>query len=179
MKKTNKKFEICNTPTKEQIQEMISLDKSVFLLEDMVSIEKCLNWFNANNQIYTALIFEDRVVGYTNFMPIKKTAYKKFKSGKITEQDITSEDIVQFSTRNYCLFDCIVVKKEFNDGRALFVLYKALMSKLYHLGVKKVKIVMDCVTTLGEKSAKNLLKAKYVRASKTGKIYKASLNVGN
>ena len=116
-KKRNDMYKILTQVNDKLIYEMIELDKPVFQGEDIGSFEKCKEWLSVNADIYTVLLYNNRVIGYINFIPIDDDIYKLFKMGRIADFQITKNDILRFEkgkTFN-CLFTSIVIHPEFSN----------------------------------------------------------------
>ena len=78
-------YTIENNPTLNDIRQMIEIDKQVYDENDCGNLEKCLEWKKICPELYTAIKYENQVVGYINFVPITKECYEKFKLGKIKD----------------------------------------------------------------------------------------------
>lgn len=169
-------WKIKSQMTDDILLQAIELDKLVFDNSNVGDFDKCKEWLSANNNIYTILTFNDRLIGYINFMPITDDCYCKFISGEIKDLDITKKDILTFNetTPTNCLFASIAVHPDFQNSTATTRLWNAFKSKLISIqnsGFKIKSIIMDCVTKMGEKLATKTHKSKYIKDSKNGKIY--------
>lgn len=177
-----KNWNIKYVMTEELLKQAIDLDKSVFEDNDIGDFNKCKEWLNINKEIYTILLFNNKVVGYINFMPITRDCYCKIKKGELKDYQINISDILPFEKdKEYnCLMTSIVIHKEFRNGIAVQRLWNGFKDKLLAFKKRNIKIsliIMDCVTDIGEKCAINYLNAKYVCNSNGGKIYEGYLDV--
>ena len=171
------KFSIETRVNDAIIKEMIELDKLVFSAEDIGTFDECKEWIEINQDIYTVLKFDNKVIGYINFMPITDKAYQAIKQGTLKDYQLKSNQIVKF-TKNIpmkCLFTSIVIHPKFQTGLAITILWKAFLNKLQSLDLTISSVIMDCVTEIGEKCAKNYLGAKFITYSHNGKIYEGNI----
>ena len=171
------KFSIVNQVNDTLIKEMIELDKLVFKGDDIGDEDKCKEWVGINPDIYTVLMADNRVIGYINFMPITDTAYNKVKQGKLKDYELSIDDIVAYSSHKplKCLFTSIVIHPDHQTGPTLKRLWKGFIDKLKSLNLTIVSVIMDCVTEMGEKCAKNYLRARFITNSNNGKIYEGNI----
>ena len=171
------KFSIETRVNDTLIKEMIELDKLVFKGDDIGDEDKCKEWVGINPDIYTVLMQDDKVIGYINFMPITDITYNKVKQGKLKDYELSIDDIVAYSSHKplKCLFTSIVIHPRFQTGPALTRLWKGFINKLKSLNLIIVSVIMDCVTEMGEKCAKNYLGARVITNSNNGRIYEGNI----
>ena len=171
------KFSIVNKVNDTIIKEMVELDKLVFKGEDIGAFDKCKEWVKSNPDIYTVLMQNNKVIGYINFMPITDESYNKIKEGKLKDYELNNDDIISFSNCKplKCLFTSIVIHPDYQKGLALKTLWKGFLNKLKSLNLTISSMIMDCVTYLGEKCAKNYLGAQFITYSQNGKIYEGNI----
>lgn len=171
------KFSIETRVNDTLIKEMIELDKLVFKGDDIGDENKCKEWVGINPDIYTVLMADNKVIGYINFMPITDKAYNKVKQGKLKDYELGKDDIIAYSSNKplKCLFTSIVIHPKFQTGHALTRLWKGFINKLKSLNVTIVSVIVDCVTEMGEKCAKNYLGAQFITNSNNGKIYEGNI----
>ncbi|MBE5735086.1 MAG: hypothetical protein E7361_01395 [Clostridiales bacterium] len=176
------KYEIRYDVTEDYINQMIELDKQSYSGDNIGERSRIQSWLNSNKDIYTMLLCDGKVVGYINFMPITKECFDRYYSGKISDCEITGEDVCPFivDKDNYCLFTSIVVSKSHRFTRSAMLLWQGFCNKINKLqnnGIHISRVIMDCVTDIGEKCAIKYLNAQYVTKSPNGKIYEGQ--VGN
>jgi len=171
------KFSIVNQVNDTLIKEMIELDKLVFKGEDIGTFDKCKEWVEINPDIYTVLMADNKVIGYINFMPITDIAYQAIKQGKLKDYELSNDDIIAYSSHKplKCLFTSIVIHPDHQTGLELIRLWKGFLDKLKSLNLTITSVIMDCVTEMGEKCAKNYLGAQFISNSNNGKIYEGNI----
>ena len=170
------KFSIETRVNDEMLKEMIEIDKMFFTGDDIGVFDKCKEWIKINPDIYTVLLFEGRVIGCINFMPITDKAYKLFKQGKLKDYELKREDVVQFKSKEplKCLLTGIAIIQEYQDCEAVKILWSGLLNKLKAFNVTISGVVADCVSKQGEKFVKQRLDAKFIINSNNGKIYEGN-----
>ena len=171
------KFKIINKVNDDLIKKMIELDKLVFKGDDIGAFDKCKEWVGINPDIYTVLMTDNKVIGYINFMPITDMTYNKVKQGKLKDYELSIDDIVAYSSHKplKCLFTSIVIHPDHQTGLELARLWKGFIDKLKSLNLTITSVIMDCVTEMGEKCAKNYLGAQFITNSNNGKIYEGNI----
>ena len=107
--------------TKEHIQKALLLDRKYYNISDseQFDIEKCISWYNHNNQIYTMIKDSKNgdIVGYINTAPISLKCYEEIKAGKYPDAEINDTEIISYevslSPKTYILyFASIVIDNE-------------------------------------------------------------------
>lgn len=168
-------FSIAYDVTDERLAQAIKIDKQFFMPEEVGDKSTCHDWLSVNKDIYTFLLCNDRVVGYINFMAVGDECYARILSGALPDYEITNADVLPFNVgKNNGLLTSIALDRNFQNGVAVKKLWRGFCNRINELnkqGKHIVRIVMDCVTPIGEKCATNFLKAHYVTKSKHGKIY--------
>lgn len=172
-----KKFSIVNQVNDNLIKEMIELDKLVFKGDDIGNYNKCKQWVKINPDIYTVLMYDEKVIGYINFMPITDECYNKIKEGKLKDYELNNDDIILFSNHKplKCLFTSIVIKPEHQNTQAIIELWNGFINKLKTMKINISSIVIDCVSEMGEEFIKQQLNAKFITNSHNGKIYEGNI----
>ena len=169
-----KKFEIENCPSKKDIKEMIELDNMSFSEQDRGDLNKCLKWQQICPDIYTAIKFDKKIIGYINFVAITKACYDKTRAGNLKDYELRESDILPFKQgKNYCLFMSALIEKNFQNKEAVILLSKAFFEKINNMkqrGIVFDDVICDCVSKDGEKFVKRNFRAKPVCNSKTGTI---------
>ncbi len=172
----NSDYEIVYSVADDYLTQMIELDKYAYTGDDVGEYALCKEWLEVNPEIYTILLHNGKVIGYINFMPVTNDCYFLFRQGKINDREITKSDILPFSSNrdNKCIFTSIVLKEEYRNSLSLNRLWQGFIAKINQLsdkGVRICNVIMDCVTDMGEKCAKEYLGAMYITDSRNGKIY--------
>ncbi|HHU60204.1 TPA: hypothetical protein GXZ34_04735 [bacterium] len=178
------KFRVENSLKDDYLEQMLKLDESNYSEDDKGTYSMCMDWYSVNNDIYIILLYDNKVVGYINFIALTKEAYQKFKTAQIRDTDLTSKDILPFvaDKENYCLFMSIVIHPNFRNGDAVKILTKAWQYKLQQLekkGVKIKSILADCVSEDGERYIKRLGFESVIATSHDSIIYEKSLRINS
>ena len=104
---------------------------------------------------------DDELIGYINFMPVTDGAYKKFREGKLTEQNLTAKDvkILKPNKEYHCLFLSVVIDKKYQNTEAFTMLisnfYKNTKNYLQTHNIIIKSILADCVNKKMEQFVKN------------------------
>ena len=144
-------FVIKNFVSKEDIKSMCELDKKVYKPENQVDPKICEGWYDKNPRIYTAIVSNNKIIGYINFMPITEDCYNKFKNGNMPEQGITPEDIevMEPNKEYYCLFSSVVIDKAYQNTQAFTILissfYRNLKQHVTQNNITIKSVIADCV----------------------------------
>ena len=175
-----KNFEIVYCPTKNDIKEMIQLDCEAYNELDCGILDKCLKWKEKCPEIYTAIKYDRKIIGYINFVPITKECYSKIKSGNLKDYELIDGDLLNFKEGlNYCLFMSIVIDEKFRNTEVIIMLMNAFFKKINFMKQKNIiinNVICDCVSKDGEKLVKENFNAKFICNSKNGtKIYEFQL----
>lgn len=178
-------WEIVYEPTRKLIEDSIVLDKIVFNDEcDICDIATCMEWTNKNNKLYTFLLKDNKLIGYINLMPVTDEFYNRFKDGKTKDFEITASDIVGYEVGKpvKCIFVSIVLHPDYQKTMAVKYLLDGFIQKIKNFQNKGYiisDIAMDCVSEMGERCARNWLKASQVAYSRNGKIYEGNFDFLN
>ncbi len=152
------KYKISN----DELLELIKLDAKCYNEEyNRGTFDKCLSWYNKNDEIYICLLHNDKIVGYINFCPLTDQAYQEYRNLNLHDYDLTQNHIPKYqdNTDVKCLFMSIVISEEHRDGEAIKCLLKGLENKLIDLknrGINITHILSECVSSAGEKVTKRL-----------------------
>lgn len=175
--KSKMEYEIDYSPTDENVLGAIKVDRAVFKGFDVGNFQTCKNWLSVNEEIYTFLKRDNKVIGYINFMPITEDCYKSFLKGDYKDYEINTKDISPFCKgKNLCLFDSVAILEEYRCKDAIKALWGGLQRKVENLqqrGVIVKSYVMDCVSNKGIKFAERL-HAKFIRWTETGAIFEGT-----
>lgn len=169
-----------NVETIEEIQAAINLDRNSFTDDEVGVLDTCINWLQACPDLYTAIFDENELIGYINFMPLKKEIFENYKNGNMIDNDLKKIDILPFHNgENYCLLTSIVIKESYRDTKAIKHLTQALFDKInnHNQNGRIIKeIIFDYVSDDGERYAESFFDAIFFKSSKIGKIYKVNGN---
>ena len=126
------KYKISN----DELLELIKLDAKCYNEEyNRGTFDKCLSWYNKNDEIYICLLHNDKIVGYINFCPLTDQAYQEYRNLNLHDYDLTQNHIPKYqdNTDVKCLFMSIVISEEHRDGEAIKCLLEGLENKLIDL----------------------------------------------
>lgn len=115
------KFSIKTQVDDNLIKEMIEIDKLFFKDEDVGNFDRCKGWVEANSDIYTVLMQDDKVIGCINFMPITEDAYQRVLKGELKDYQLETGDIIKFESGKSlkCFLVGITIREEFQDTEAI------------------------------------------------------------
>ena len=176
-----KKFEIVYNPNENDIKQMVELDADSYEESlDRGVLEKCLEWKKICPNLYTAIKFDKKIIGYINFIAITEECYNKTKSGNFKDYELSVGDLLPFKEgKNYCLFMSIVIEEKFRDSQVVVKLLNAFFEKINKMkqnGVVLNNILCDCVSKDGENFVKRSFNANFVCNTKNGtKIFEFKL----
>ena len=158
-------FEIFHNSTQKDILEMIELDKTNYLGNDVGNYNDCVEWLKICPLMYTIIKSNNKIIGYINFLPITKQCYQQIKNGQKKDYELSSNDVLNFNKGdNYCLFMSIVINKEYRNSNAFNYLFNDFVKMLANLnenGIKIKNVIADCVTAGGERLARSF-KGKFI-----------------
>lgn len=146
--------------TKKDIEEALELDKKFYDLTDdeMFTIEKCLNWFKINPNIYTMLRDNEthKIVAYINAAPVTDECYEDIRAGKYFDARIDDEDIESFELAGFynLYFASVVVDLDYQNLFLLQMVYNSFIDKVLNLLNKDIiitRIIADAVSKKGKK----------------------------
>ncbi|MEG1836540.1 MAG: hypothetical protein RRZ70_02195 [Synergistaceae bacterium] len=88
---------------KEYIEKSHELDEILYESEDTSPVEKCLNWYEENNEIYTIAIDEktEEVIACINIMPLTEKYYTKIRNGEYKDTYLPTEAILKYDKIGY------------------------------------------------------------------------------
>lgn len=167
-----------------ELQQAIELDRQAYSNKDLVgSLEKCKQWLQVCPDMYIALYENKKMVGYINFVPLTAKCFDKFKNGKMCDNQINARDILPFRKgENFCLLMSIVIRKEYQNTKAIILLTQALLDRIDNFAKKGIYIpqfLAECVSVDGKKFITRTFDCKKVSNSKNGEIYLCSFQKNN
>ena len=144
--------------SEQDLLDMFALDSVNFShLESLSPVEQLREWLGANPDFYTILRDQHgKLVGYISFIPLKTETYEKFRTGKITDTDITANDILAYKQGEVfdALFNSLNICKKHHNGRAFKILVNAFIQKTLERqarGIMFGRVLADCVTDDGKR----------------------------
>ena len=125
---------VFSCPTDYELEQLVKLDGLTYPdPEDRADIDELKMWRKQNDDSFILLKHNNNVIGYIILLPLTKDCYNSYKSGEITEEEITADQIIEWSKNPYVLFNNISIHPQFQNGEAIKILNKALEYKLEQL----------------------------------------------
>lgn len=147
--------------SEDDIRQAVQLDALVYDDSNTVNIERCLEWFNVNPDIYVMAKESStgRIIAYVNICPVTDECYERIKLGDFIDSKITSDMILGYDMPfPYSVYFCsIVVHPDYQNTEVFLKLFNSIISKFIYLGEHEVyvkRMVADAVTANGEKFCK-------------------------
>lgn len=165
------------------LSEAILIDKQYYKEELSGVLETCMEWYEANNEIYSFIIdSNDKVVAYFNAMLIDEDLFQIIKEGKFLDNEISSNDIVQpFIPGVYKLYFCsVAIDQQHNHHKMeiFSLLYRGFFNKLLQWAEQDFyieEIIADAVTQDGKNIAQSFGLSKLGVTSHTSTLYYAKM----
>ncbi len=144
--------------TVQDIEEALLLDKMVYDEEYYVTLDRCLEWFKRNNEIYSMLKDKatGKIVAYINVSPVSDEYYELIKSGAFIDTYLPPQAIIAYDMPSLynIYFSSVVLHPEYQNTGAFKPLFDAVVNKFIRLGESDIfmkRMVADAVTEKGEK----------------------------
>ncbi len=179
------KFKIVNKPDniEKYLIEAIRIDEQFYAAEFVGVLDTCVNWYHANNEVYTFITDEeDKVVGCLNMMLVDVDVFEEIKNGQFIDNDIPSGSIIDpFMPGTYYLYFCSVTidKNKKDSKREIFkLLYESFFQKLNKWaddGFYIQAMIADAITSDGRSIAESFGMQKITESHHESSIYSASL----
>lgn len=107
------------------IDQVMSIDSSVYAKELLGTYESIRARFEKNNDSYTLVYDNDSLVGYMCLFPITGRLYKSITDDKIfCDEDISSDDITDYCKDSNLFMISVAIKPEYQHGEAVIELVK-------------------------------------------------------
>lgn len=173
-----------NNVTKEDIMSALELDMKYYAVpdEDQFSVEKCMNWYKINNQIYTMIkdVEKNKIVGYINATPVTNECYEDIRNGKYTDVNIDDDDVEDYvvPAKYNLYFASIVVDFEAHSFTVLKKLCDAFFDKLINLLNNDfiiARVVADAISKYGKKMCERFGLTKIKNSEHDSLIYELEL----
>jgi len=167
--------------TIKNIQDAIELDKIFYKKQYCGNLSDCINWINTNHDIYIMIYDEDveKIIAYTNIMPITKSCYQLIKKGNFIDVKISKEMILKYLSKNkyYIYCSSIVVHPDYQKLQVFNLLFNSIISqficfKKQHIFIKK--LLADAVSLDGERFCKLFGMEKIKLSNHNSKLYEMS-----
>ena len=145
----------------EMIKEIGLLDKKFFKEEHLWENEYQLQLFNKNKNSIIMLKYNNRLIGYLNYLVITKEKYEQMINSNVIVDEFTLDEVTKFykSKKNYITINSIVIDKKHQDGYAVRLLtqkLKRILKKMNFNGYKIGGINSFAVSADGRKFLENL-----------------------
>ena len=170
--------------TKEDIMSALELDRKYYSMPDdeQFTVEKCMNWYNINNQIYTMIkdTETNKIVGYINATPVTDECYNDIRNGKYADVNIDDNDVEDYliPAKYNLYFASIVVDYEAHSFTVLKKLCDAFFEKLIKLLDNDFiisRVVADAISKYGQKLCERFGMKKVLSSSHESLIYELEL----
>lgn len=178
-------FKIVNKPDniEKYLIDAIRIDEQYYSTEFAGVLDTCINWYHANNDIYTFIADEDdNVVGCFNIMLVDADVYDEIKNGKFFDNDIPSTSIIDpFMPGTYYLYFCSVTidQNQKQMKRQIFkLLYESFFQKLdawAEDGIFIEQMIADAITPDGRSIAESFGMQKIGESHHESSIYSTLL----
>ena len=127
--------------TEEMITSIEKLNTKMFGEKHLWNVEHQLELFNKNNKSMIVVTYNDKVVGYLNYLNITKEKFDEMLNSSLTTYNFSIDDIVSFRKRSkhYITINSIVIDKKFQNGYAIRLItrrFKRELTKLYNANYK-------------------------------------------
>ena len=166
------KFEILvgEKLTREQIAEVVELDKKVYESKYLTNVHQLLDRYKANTRSFIVVYNEKKnIVGYMNLYPVTDKLYDDIREVRLdTDVDISSDDILPYESggKYYLYIMSVVVKPKYQGTNVSKLLSKGFQEYLKICKEKHVTIenvLAIAVSNSGARFSKKLgLKKKNV-----------------
>ena len=115
--------------------------------------------YKRNKDSFIAVKYNNTLIGYLNYLTIKKDVYDYMKESDTTVDDFKLDDIIEFSSNNYITINSIVIKSEYQNSDIIKIITDGFLAKLKELtnqGNNISGIVGVAISDDGRKFFKNL-----------------------
>lgn len=162
--------------TAAQVSEMIALDNESYEGKDQGVYKTCQSWYKKNNNIYTILLLNNKVIGYINFVPLTEQAYERFLRLELDDSGLCESDIEKYEANKAYSFliMSVVVGLEHRHGQAIKLLTNGFRQKLQWLQSQNItitRVLADCVSKEGEAYISRLGLQKLKKTNRQSVLY--------
>jgi len=143
------------------IREIQHLDNKFFKEEYLWDEEYQLDLFNINKNSMIMVKYENKLIGYLNYLVITEDKYREIINSDYIVDDFKLDEVTKFykSKKNYITLNSVVIDKKFQDGYTVKLLtkhFKKMISKMNDNNYKIKGIVAVAVSKDGRKFLNNL-----------------------
>jgi hypothetical protein len=125
-------YEIVND-IEQYIDDIIKLDDEFYDPEYIWDNDYQLAVYKQNKDSFIAVRYNNTLVGYLNYLTIKKDVYDYMKESDTTVDDFRLDDIIKFSNNNYITINSIVIKSEYQNSDIIKIIIDGFLAKLKEL----------------------------------------------
>lgn len=138
-----KKYKIIdNKITEELLTNINALDRKFFDDEYLWPSDYQIELYKKNPLSMIMISFDNKLVGYLNYLVLKKEKYLEMLDSDVTIDSFKIEETEKFykSKKNYITLNSAVISKKHQDGNAIKMLTKRLKKQLKTLNSSNYKI---------------------------------------
>ena len=118
------------------INQVVTLDNQFYDDEYMWDDEYQKAIYEKNKDSFIACIYEDKLIGYLNYLTITDNMYNKIKTSNVIIDKFELDDIIPFSNDVNIFIDSVVIDKNYQDTDVVKYLTDGLLSKLKSIDSK-------------------------------------------
>ena len=141
------------------IAEIITLDDKFNKEEYLWSNDYQRKVYGRNKDSFIAVIDNDKLIGYLNYLNIKEDKYNQIKLSNIIIDEFSLEDIIPFTNNNNIVINSVVIDKDYQNTDVIKYITDGLLDKLKELesnGYHINSIDLTAISSDGAKFARNL-----------------------
>ncbi len=141
---------ICSEKTIEDFRKMEEMELEYYDAEHVTPYTDSFEWAQYCPESDIMLMDKDRIAGFMDILPIKKTVFEGIKEGHFNDKYLTTEDIARKQDLKEgdhvdLLLSCVVIDKEYRKTNALPMLLSAHLK--YFMTFPVEGITIDFVVT--------------------------------
>ena len=143
----------------EYISDLIEIDKDLYKDEYLWTVDKQLSLFRKNNNSFVIIGYNNKPVGYINYLSITKEKYDEMKNANKIIDDFIPDDILPFTNNHYLTINSVCVKEEHQNKEVITIITDNFLKNLIELknnGINILGINGIAVSDGGRKFLTNL-----------------------
>lgn len=141
------------------IDEILTLDDEFYDQEYLWDNDYQRKVYERNKDSFIAVIDNDKLIGYLNYLNIKEDKYNEIKTSNIIIDEFNLEDIIPFTNNNNLIINSVVIDKKYQNTDVIKYITDGLLDKLKELesnGCHIKSLDLTAISNDGAKFAKNL-----------------------
>ena len=141
------------------IDEIITLDDKFYDQEYLWSNDYQRKVYERNKESFIAVIDNDKLIGYLNYLNIREDKYNEIKSSNIIIDEFALDDIIPFTNNNNIVINSVVIDRNYQNTDVIKYITDGLLDKLKELennGYRIKSLDLTAISEDGAKFAKNL-----------------------